>query len=754
MHEVGIDAVGFYSSQYYLDLKTLAEKRGIDPDKFYVGLGQYKMAVPPPGEDIVTMAANAAARILPKVRAEDIDHLLFATESGLDFSKASGTYVHRLLGLSPRCRIVELKQACYSATAAIQMALPMLRENPNRKILVIAADIARYGLETTGESSQGGGAVALLLSANPRIFAIDPVSGFYTRDVMDFWRPYYREEALVDGKYSCDVYLQVLLETWAQYAEAAERQYGEIARFCYHAPVPGLVEKAHRWLAKRNNIMLDKEQAQAELTHSLHYNRNIGNSYTAALYVSLLSLLDNDPQDLSGQRIGLYSYGSGCVGEYFSGRVQPGYRQQLDSHWNRALIANRTELSYDQYQHFYSFALPIDGSDCLLPRYRTGEFTLTRITQHKRCYEKAITEAETLSFSAAPAKSAVKETEPKRLTVRTPGKLILSGEHAVVYGNPALAMAINCYTETTISGQVHHAEQKNILFNLLNLRYHQEHSLPALRRIKQGIQEKYQQFLQGKYGIREVLKEPFELMQFAVTHLIDNRKLSLPHGIEVSTTSNIPVGAGMGSSAAAVVSSMFALAQFSKLEMDLEHCYQLAWEAENMQHGHSSGLDVYLVLHGGCIRFQKNGARESRPVPLRQFILVNTGTPAASTGECVAAVAPLLKDDQGLLAEFAQATNHIDQALQQNHTANLIDHIRHNHQLLVKIGVVPQKIQNFIAEIEKAGGAAKICGAGSVRGETAGAVLVVSDADVSGIITDFNYQLTPIRGELQGTRVV
>ncbi len=99
MLEVGIDAIGFYSSRYFLDLKTLAEKRGIDSAKYYVGLGQHKMAVPPPGEDIVTMAANAASRVLPHTRIEDIDHLLFATESGLDFSKASGTYVHRLLGL-------------------------------------------------------------------------------------------------------------------------------------------------------------------------------------------------------------------------------------------------------------------------------------------------------------------------------------------------------------------------------------------------------------------------------------------------------------------------------------------------------------------------------------------------------------------------------------------------------------------------------------------------------------------------------
>lgn len=339
------------------------------------------------------------------------------------------------------------------------------------------------------------------------------------------------------------------------------------------------------------------------------------------------------------------------------------------------------------------------------------------------------------------------------LTIRTPGKLILSGEHAVIYGNSALAMAINRYTETTISGQAQR-DEKNILFNLLNFRYHQEYSLSTLRRFKRGVQAKYQKFLQGQYGIRDVLKEPFELLQFAVTHFIDNRKVNLPQGIEIRTDSNIPVGCGMGSSAAAIVSSMVAVARFSKLEMGLQNCYQLAWEAENMQHGHSSGVDVYLVLHGGCILFQKDGKKELRPVPTREFLLVNTGVPVVTTGECVSLTSTVLKSDAPLLAEFAKVTENIDLALQKNNTSLLIDNIRHNHQLLSKIGVVPQKVQRFIAEVEAGGGAAKICGAGSVRGDSAGAVLVATHKDITDLVNDYNYQHMSIQGELQGTRAI
>src|SRR5436853_5507947 len=121
--KVGIDAISFYTSSYYLELDNLALAREVTPDKYSAGLGQYKMSVFPPDEDIVTMGADAASQLLEKYDTKDIELLLFATESSVDQSKASGIFVHRLLNLPSRCRVVELKQACYSATAGLQMAM-------------------------------------------------------------------------------------------------------------------------------------------------------------------------------------------------------------------------------------------------------------------------------------------------------------------------------------------------------------------------------------------------------------------------------------------------------------------------------------------------------------------------------------------------------------------------------------------------------------------------------------------------------
>lgn len=387
MMNVGIDALSVYTSRYALSLHALAEARGVNPDKYQNGLGQICMSVLPPGEDIVTMGANAALPIIRDTNPNDIDMVLFATESGIDQSKAAGLFIHELLGLPARCRVVELKQACYSATAALQLAMPYLRQHPSKKVLLIASDVARYGLNTTGESSQGCGAIAMLLAANPRILAFEPESGIMAESVMDFWRPNYLDEALVEGKYSSKLYLTLLEKTWQQYHALSRRKFSDHAYVCYHTPVPRLVEKAHQSLVKLNADYHHVSQYPNDPALSLHYSRIMGNSYTAALYVGLTSLLDQAKEELSGQRIGFYSYGSGCVAEFFSGVVQPGYRDALKAKQHQHMLASRTMLSYPEYEELYQFHYPTDGRDYDVPIYETGAFRLTRLSQHKRQYE-------------------------------------------------------------------------------------------------------------------------------------------------------------------------------------------------------------------------------------------------------------------------------------------------------------------------------------------------------------------------------
>lgn len=385
----GIDTISFYTSRYYIDLKTLAAGRNIDFTKFYDDLGQKKMAIAPPNEDIVTLAANALEPILKNEDVANIEMVLFATETGVDLSKAASTYIHRLFNLPKRCRVIELKQACYSATFGLQMGLSWLKQNPEKKILLIASDIAHYEFNTAAESSQGSGAIAMILSANPKLLEIEPIAGFCTKETMDFWRPNYSDVALVDGRLSCNTYMRFAEETWQQYATLTGRKFSDHDRFCYHIPVVKLVESTHKKLAQINGIKnLTQEQIEYQVGQSLIYSREVGNCYTASLYLGILSLLENAKTDLTNKLIGLYSYGSGSSGEFFAARVMDNYQNNLLTNHHQTLLAKREELSFAEYEKLYQFKLPTDGSSVKLPTWKTGKFRLQSLIKHQRIYEK------------------------------------------------------------------------------------------------------------------------------------------------------------------------------------------------------------------------------------------------------------------------------------------------------------------------------------------------------------------------------
>ncbi|BBB27205.1 hydroxymethylglutaryl-CoA synthase [Amphritea japonica] len=383
---VGIDEISFYTSNYFLDLKNLATVQEIDAEKYYQGIGQEKMGMPAPDEDVVTMAANAALPLIERVGTDAISTVMFATETGIDQSKSAGVYVHRLLGLTPNCRVVELKQACYSATAAIQMGCALVARQPNQKVLVIASDVARYDLDTSGEATQGCGAVAMLITANPRLVELDPEVGNHTEDVMDFWRPNYRSTALVDGKYSTKIYLKSLKYAWEHFREVSSLAFSDMQHFCYHLPFTRMAQKAHKHLARVNKSNLTPELLDRQVEDTLLYNRIIGNSYTASMYIGLASLLENCKHNLAGKRVGFFSYGSGCVAEFFSGKVVAGYEKYLHGDKHQLMLAARSEVSYDEYLKLYNDIDPVDGGEHVKAEGTTGRFRLVGISHHKREY--------------------------------------------------------------------------------------------------------------------------------------------------------------------------------------------------------------------------------------------------------------------------------------------------------------------------------------------------------------------------------
>ncbi len=336
------------------------------------------------------------------------------------------------------------------------------------------------------------------------------------------------------------------------------------------------------------------------------------------------------------------------------------------------------------------------------------------------------------------------------LQVRTPGKLILSGEHAVVYGHPALAMAVDRHVTAIVSRET----LPRILLDLADFVHHSHFSLHELRVLKDRIKRKYRRFVRGEYSIRDVLEKPFELAQFALGVFTEAMQVSLPHGVKIRMHSDIPVGCGMGSSAATIISVMSAISHYLQMPLTQEGLFQLALEAENMQHGYSSGLDLRVAMNGGCL-YMHDGQIEARQFPLLTMCLVDTGTPVSTTGQCVETVASHFKS--GSIGDsFAAVTQAFDAALHTGYLQNIRAAMRENHQLLCKIGVVPGSVQSFVTEIERMGGAAKVCGAGAVAGDHAGVVLVLADdvQSIKSLSTKAGFSMLPISCETRGVYVV
>ena len=335
------------------------------------------------------------------------------------------------------------------------------------------------------------------------------------------------------------------------------------------------------------------------------------------------------------------------------------------------------------------------------------------------------------------------------MKIYAPGKLILSGEHAVVYGKPALAMAINRYAMAAAVPQL----LPLVSFDLSDLAYEHGLTFTALNRLKSRIKQNYQRFVSGDFKIRDVLQKPVELAQFALSLFFETFNLKLTQGVKIRVQSDIPMGCGMGSSAATVLSIVHAIAHHLQVELSRDVFFRLALEAENMQHGYSSGLDLQVSLNGGCV-FVKDGQTHQRIVPDLPMYLVNTGVPSTTTGECVTHAAHFF-NNSSIADDFADVTTAMDAALQANHLADIKHAVHANHELLVKIGVVPSTVQQFIEETKRFSAAAKVCGAGSVSGEKAGILLVLTDEveSLAALCARYHYSILPISGESRGVHL-
>jgi polyketide biosynthesis 3-hydroxy-3-methylglutaryl-CoA synthase-like enzyme PksG len=364
---VGIEDINVYAARAALDVRQLFTVRGLDLARFG-NLMMEQKSVNLPCEDPVTNAVNAARPIVAALSPEErerIELLIVGTESGLDYAKPISTYIHEYLGLSRRCRSFETKHACYGGTAAFQMAAGFVASSPipGVKALVLAAEAASVADRGTyWEPSQGAGAVAMLVSAQPAILALDPgASGYYTYEVMDTLRPRPDLEA-GDTDLSLLSYLECLQQTFEMYRGrvAGADLVETFDALVFHAPFAGMVKGAHRTLLrKRGGLSPERIERdfEARTAPSLRYCSRVGNLYSAALYAALCSFIDFTEEPETPRRLGLFSYGSGCASEFYSGVVPPGARRKLARRQLGAAIERRRLLTMDEYERVSDLSL-------------------------------------------------------------------------------------------------------------------------------------------------------------------------------------------------------------------------------------------------------------------------------------------------------------------------------------------------------------------------------------------------------------
>jgi hydroxymethylglutaryl-CoA synthase len=412
---VGIDDMAFYTPSLYLPLNDLAAARSIPYEKLAQGLGTIQMAFPDAHEDTATMAAEAIAQLIERnqLNIKDIGRIYMGTESALDASKPTATYAVEMLTQRfgdgfRHCDVVDMTFACIGAVDALVHITEWVSGNSSRIGIVVASDFAKYDLESTGEYTQGAGAVAMLVRWQPRLMVLQQVYGVSCVSVHDFYKPHrkeYSEAPVFDGQYSNDCYKNRMNEAMLHFREEAiangifkENQYKALserwARMVFHLPYSfhgkrmfietyieelknkGTWEKfAQKYklqIPQHSDFQSEKEFGKSyanfvkKVSETTEYQKlvseklekaqrassYVGNIYAASIFLALMSTLEADAadnSDLINKRLGFIAYGSGSKAKIFEGILQADWKSVAAQFDTQHQIKHRTPISYDQY---------------------------------------------------------------------------------------------------------------------------------------------------------------------------------------------------------------------------------------------------------------------------------------------------------------------------------------------------------------------------------------------------------------------
>jgi mevalonate kinase len=288
---------------------------------------------------------------------------------------------------------------------------------------------------------------------------------------------------------------------------------------------------------------------------------------------------------------------------------------------------------------------------------------------------------------------------------KSPTKIILIGEHSVVYGKLALVCAINMYC---------HCEVK--LFNGEMI-----------------IVEDKENNYRGEYNIKEILKlgdnfkrnnKRDKFFKIILNVVLKYLKIKDVQPIVIEIEKEAPLG-GCGVSTSVIVSMAKALSKYFKKELSKEDLFKIAMEVETKFHGYkSSGLDQIAIIYGGLIKYRKKKEGfdyeklEIESDILNDILIINSGNPEALTGEVVEFVKNNIKNDP---ARAGKIFNNLENlTYNKEEFYNIIDQAGKE---LIDLGIVTSKTQKLINDLNNLGGHVKVSGAGAHKGEGSGALI-------------------------------
>jgi hydroxymethylglutaryl-CoA synthase len=404
---VGIDGMEVWTGKLELDLPgTFAPEKGEDPEKYTKGLGLHASSFPDAHEDIVTMGANAAHRLMERkgLTPDDVGRIDVATESAFDNSKPVSTYIAGCLeqvfeGDFHHANKGERKFACISGTQSLDDAYNWIRagRNRGRGALVVATDTALYARGDAGEATQGAGAVAMYIAEDPDLVSLSTEQGYGSADETDFLKPN-RQFPSVDGERSIQVYLARMREALEDFESVAGRTHPDDYRFIpFHTPYPGMVRKAavlgFRHMIRDTDIEDDlaadigrqprreefddlgafeaslqeymdalagteryREWYERTIEPTIDVASRVGNWYTGSVHVARLSALRHAArggESLAGERLLVGSYGSGAQAEIHEETIREGWREEIEAIDVDGQLGRRRGISFAEYERVH-----------------------------------------------------------------------------------------------------------------------------------------------------------------------------------------------------------------------------------------------------------------------------------------------------------------------------------------------------------------------------------------------------------------